>query len=256
MFISTDEAKIFALSFGPQTAPPILALSGWIGSWEDWAATFSSLSERWRTISYDHRGSGATMAPLHSIHFEQLVNDVFVVMDAYGLEKCVLAAMSMGTAVALAAALHRPERFSGLVIVNGFYYRPPIPAGDPFLAGLHHHYPQTLDQFARSCVPEKDGEAIRHWGRQILDRADPAAAIALYEMTGFIDLRPQLPQLTLPTLILHGDADPLVPMATAQWLAQTLPNAKLVRLPGAGHVPIMTFPTEVTQAINDFFFIE
>ncbi|MCO5188246.1 MAG: alpha/beta hydrolase [Anaerolineae bacterium] len=116
MFIDHDGITLFTTSFGRKDAPPLLALSGWIGTWEDWVDTFSVLSEGdWRLIGYDHRGSGATIAPVASITFDKLVDDVFAVLDAYGIERCVLAAMSLGTAVALAAIQRQIERFSGLV---------------------------------------------------------------------------------------------------------------------------------------------
>ena len=64
MFIPVDDARLYTLAFGPTTTPALLALSGWIGSWEDWAGPLSLLSEDRRVISYDHRGSGATVAPV------------------------------------------------------------------------------------------------------------------------------------------------------------------------------------------------
>lgn len=251
MFLDLPDAKLFTVSFGPKTAPPILALSGWIGSWEDWLDTFSLLSERWRTISFDHRGSGATIAPAESITFDTLMDDVFAVLDSYGVERCVLAAMSMGTAVAFGAALRHPERFSGIVVVNGFYQRTAPPDTDPFVLGLHHDYSRTLDRFAELCTPEPDSAPIKRWGRQILDRATQQAALALYTMP--LDLRDRLPAITHPTLVIHGDADPLVSVKSAQQLVATLPNARLALIPGAGHVPIMTRPAQVAQEINAFF---
>ena len=83
MFITLEDAKIFTVSFGPRAAPALLALSGWIGSWEDWADTLAPLSENWRAIAYDHRGSGATIASLESITFDNLVKDVLAVLDAF-----------------------------------------------------------------------------------------------------------------------------------------------------------------------------
>jgi pimeloyl-ACP methyl ester carboxylesterase len=253
MFITLEDTQLFTVSFGSRTAPALLALSGWIGSWEDWADTLSLLSESWHTISYDHRGSGATLTPLETLTFDNLVADVFAVLEAYGIERCVLAAMSMGAAVALAAALQQPQRFSGLVLVNGAYYRETPLEQDPFFHGLNTNYAQTLDRFAAACVPEPNSDPIRRWGRQILERASPEAALRLYQMTGAIDLRGDLSRMTLPTLILHGDADPLVSVKSARWLAETLPNAKLVLVNGAGHVPIMTRQHEVTREIMDFF---
>lgn len=57
MFIQVEDAKIYATAFGSKSAPALLALSGWIGSWEDWADSLSILSETWRTLAYDYRGS-------------------------------------------------------------------------------------------------------------------------------------------------------------------------------------------------------
>jgi pimeloyl-ACP methyl ester carboxylesterase len=253
VFISVGDAKIYSAAFGSKSAQPILALSGWIGSWEDWADTLSVLSESWRTISYDHRGSGATIAPVGSITFDRLVDDVFVVLDANEVERCVLAAMSMGALVALGAVLRHPERFSGLVLVNGAYYYGTPTEKDNFLQGLQEDYSATLDRFANACVPEEDSAHIKRWGRQILDRASQEAAIALYRMAHSVDLRDNLSLITQPTLILHGGADTLLPVESSQRLANTVPNARLTILRGAGHVPIMTRPHEVAQEIMSFF---
>ena len=252
MFIPIDDAQIFTTAFGPRGDIPILALSGWIGSWEDWIDTLGPLSDHHRVISYDHRGSGSTLAPVESITYARLVDDVFAVLDAHGIERCVLAAMSMGAAVALGAALKQPERIAGLVLVNGAYVWQSQGDADPFLAGLRHHYAQTVAGFVELCVPEPDSAAIKHWGRQILGRATQEAAIALYRITAQIDLRPEVGRIQQPTLIIHGDADRLIPLAAAEWLAKALPNARLTVLPGAGHVPIMTRPREVAAAIEAF----
>jgi pimeloyl-ACP methyl ester carboxylesterase len=253
MFITIDDAKIFSTAFGSPAAPCILGIGGWIGSWELWTDPFSMLSGEWHTIAYDHRGSGVTQAPIESISFERLVDDVFAVLDAYGVKRCVLAAESAGALTAFGAALKHPERISGLVIVDGYYYNDIPEDDDPFLMGLISNYAATLDRFIGACVPEPDSDHLKRWGRQILDRAAPAAAIALYRVPGSIDLRADLHRITQPTLILHGELDALVPIAAANELVHTLPNAKLIALPGAGHVPTVTRPQEVARAITAFF---
>jgi pimeloyl-ACP methyl ester carboxylesterase len=252
MFVDSGEATIFTTAFGPRPAPAILGIGGWIGNWELWAGPFSVLSERWRTLAYDHRGSGATQAPVETITFDQLVEDVFAVLDAYGVERAVLAAESAGALTALGAALQRPERVSGLVIVDGFYFQNTPADADRFLAGLKSDYARTLDWFVEACVPEADCEHIKRWGRQILQRASPEAALALYRVPGSVDLRGDLGRINQPTLILHGEADALVSVEAARWLAKTLPNAQLTLLPGAGHVPTMTRPEAVAQAMARF----
>jgi pimeloyl-ACP methyl ester carboxylesterase len=253
VFIQVSDAKIFSVAFGPATGQPILGIGGWIGNWELWAEPFSLLSTDWHTIAYDHRGSGATLAPVESITIGRLVDDVFAVLDAYNVEKCILAAESAGALTAFGAALKQPERISGLVIVDGLYHQEAPTEKDAFLAGLKSFYPQTLEHFVQACVPEPDSEHIKRWGLQILNRASQESAIALYLSTSSVDLRPDLSRISQPTLILHGEADALVPLEAARWLAQTLPNSRLITLPGAGHVPTITRSQAVAQAIRDFF---
>jgi len=253
MFITVGDAKIYATAFGSTTSPVIVGIGGWIGSWELWAEPFAILSQNWRAIAYDHRGAGATVAPAKSITFNRLVDDIFAVLDAYNVEKCVLAAESAGALTALGAALKYPKRITGLVIVDGMYFRETSPEKDLFLLGLRKAYPATLDRFIETCVPEPDSDHIKRWGRQIIDRASQASAIALYLSAGEIDLRKELRYISQPTLILHGEADALVSVEEARRLAEILPNAKLSVLPGTGHVPTMTRPLEVAHEIMNFF---
>lgn len=253
MFITVDSAKIYSTAFGSKTSPVIVGIGGWIGSWELWTEPFAILSQDWRAVAYDHRGAGATVAPVKSITFNRLVDDIFAVLDAYNIEECVLAAESAGALTALVAALRCPKRITGLVIVDGMYFRETSPEKDLFLLGLRKAYPATLDRFVESCVPEPESDHIKHWGRQIIDRASQAAAIALYLSAGEIDLRSELHHVAQPTLIIHGEADALVSLDDARRLAEILPNAKLIVLPGAGHVPTMTRPLEVSREIMNFF---
>ena len=253
MFINVGDAKIYATAFGPTTSPVIVGIGGWIGSWELWAEPLSILSQGWYTIAFDHRGVGATIAPVESITFNRLVDDVFAVLDAYNVDNCVLAAESAGAITALGAALKHPNRITGLVLVDGMYFRETPPEEDLFLLGLRKAYSATLDRFVEACVPEPDSDHIKRWGRQIIDRASQEAAIALYRSAGEIDLLHDLKHISQPTLILHGEADGIVPVNEARLLSEILPNAKLSILPGAGHVPTLTRPQEIAHEVMNFF---
>lgn len=253
MYITVGDAQLFTAAFGPAQGRPLLAVGGWIGSWELWIEPFAFLSERWRTLAFDHRGAGATLAPAASITFDRLVEDVFAVLDAYQVESAVLAGESFGAAVALEAARRRPARVTGLVLAGSFSPRgAALPEADPFLMGLQHHYEPTLEGFVRACTPEGD-LAIRAWGRHILNRASQEAAIALYRLTDRLELGGPLSEIRQPTLLIHGEADVIAPLAYARALAEGLPQARLVVLPGVGHVPTLTRPAEVAAAIEAFF---
>jgi pimeloyl-ACP methyl ester carboxylesterase len=169
------------------------------------------------------------------------------------VEHCVLAAESAGALTALAAALARPERIRGLVIVDGLYYRGTPPDKDGFLEGLRSAYTATIDRFIEACIAEPNSDHIKRWGRQILDRAAVEAAVALYLTASGVDLRDELHRITQPTLILHGELDIVAPLDGAQMLASILPRAELIVLGGAGHVPTMTYPLQVAETITSFF---
>ena len=83
--------------------------------------------------------------------------------------------------------------------------------------------------------------------------ASQAAAIALYRSSSEPDLRADLDDIKQPTLILHGEADAIVPLAEARRLAAALPHAHLSIVPRAGHVPTMTYPQVIAGAIDHFF---
>ncbi|MCA9997890.1 MAG: alpha/beta hydrolase [Anaerolineales bacterium] len=252
MFIQHDDAELFVVSFGTGSRT-LVGIGGWTGSWEVWADVFGLLSPRWRTVGIDHRGTGATLAGTEGVSFAQMADDLLAVLDQLGIEQCVLAAESSGTAVALTAAQQQPERFEGLVLVGGLYYRPDSAEPDRFLMGLERGYETAVNQFITTCLPETNSPAIHQWANKILMRASQDAAIALYKANFGLDLRPILRHITTPTLIIHGDADRIVPVAAAHWLATQLPNNQFTILPGAGHAPMMTMPHEVAAAINNTF---
>lgn len=252
MFVQVDGSQFFVVSFG-QGPRTLVGIGGWTGSWEVWADVFGTLSQGWRTVGIDHRGTGATLAGTAGVTFAQMAADLLAVLDQLGIEECVLAAESSGAATALTAVSQQPDRFQGLVLSGGLYFQPPAKEPPPFLLGLQAAYETAVDQFIHTALPETNDPAMHAWARKILLRADQTAAVDLYKLTLGLDLRPLLPKIKLPTLLLHGDADRILPLASSQWLASQLPQSELLVLPGAGHAPMMTFPQEIAAAVNRFF---
>ena len=258
MFVDINGHAIFALDFssGPRT---FVAHSGWIGNFEDWIATLAPLSKSWRTVIYDHRGAGETRVPVEAITPQALVDDLFTVMDTLGIDDCVLGGFSRGTVTAMRAVLQRPERFKGLVLLNGAAGIS-APGSDPVRRMPPSQWPgetfeDRLRWFAARCTPEDDVEHIRRWAFDILDRAEPDAADRLFmmEFGDHIDWATRLPQLAVPTLLIHGERDVFVQSTAMQYAASLLPTSKLVVLEGSGHLPAMVRPHDVARAINEFF---
>ncbi len=252
MFLKLDDAELFVSSFG-KGPNNLVAHGGWVGSGELWSQPIEILSRSWRTITYDHRGTGATVNRALAITFEILVRDLFKVLDALSIAECVLAAESSGACIALEAVLRNPSRFKGLVIVDGRYQGGRSVGAARFMEGCRTDFLKTMDFFINACIPEEECVAERRWGKQIVNRSNGPDAIQLLECLEIVDVEHRLSQIALPTLILHGRRDVITPMANAENLAAKIPNSKLVVIEDAGHVPTLTRPAVVAKAIEEFF---
>ncbi len=188
MFITVDDAKIFATAFGDPIAPAIVGIGGWTGNWELWLDPLTLLSNQWHTIAYDHRGAGATIASVESITLERLVDDLFFVMDTFGVQRAVIAAESAGARTALAAALKHPKRVSALVLVDGLVQNDTPEEKDAFMANLQANFPGTLQGFINACLPDPNHAHLRRWGMQMLTRATPESAMQLLRVNKTPDL--------------------------------------------------------------------
>ena len=251
MFLKTADADLFVTSFGAGQQT-FVAHGGWVGSGELWLPVFERLSESWRTVTYDHRGTGVTITR-GAITFDVLVQDLFRVLDALEVEQCILAGESSGALVVLEAALRQPQRFSGLVLVDGRSASTNTAGAARFIEGCKTDFPATMDAFIRACVTEAGAEAELEWGRKIVLRSNGPAAVQLMESMWSARVADRLEQITQPTLLIHGRGDLITPVSASEEMARRIPGAKLVLIEDAGHVPVITRPAEVTAAILDVF---
>jgi sigma-B regulation protein RsbQ len=245
MFVEAPEAWLHTVSFGAG-ATTLLAVNGWSSSWEAWQPTFEHLSATMRCLSYDTRGCGTSTGAAESIVLDALVADVFDVLDAYGVERCVLAGESLGGFVAVHAALAEPGRFERLVLVGA----PPVVEVSDLVTGARADYPATVRAFVRLCLNEPgwDADHLVAWGESLFAGAGGEVAARLFECCE--GRAPDLAALTVPTTVIHGTEDLVVPLEAAHFLASQIPGADLVELEGAGHVPTVTRGRELAALVN------
>ena len=249
MFVETQRSHLFVSAFGKgdRTA---LALGGWIGSGEMWLPVLGRLSQTWRTVTFDQRGSGASHVSNRDITREAWVDDVIAVMDAQGIERCLVMSDSSGCFPAVLAALKYPERFTGLVLVGGALRMPLDRERQLFALGLRVARRPILREFARRCLPEDEAGHVRRWLWDICVRADPRNAVRLLKILDGFDLTDAARSLLTPTLVLHGSRDLIQPLSDGRALASRIPGSELVVMEGKGHVPMMSSPDEVVSIVE------
>lgn len=255
MFIDVNGIKINTVSFG-SGEDTFLGLSGFVADWHVWMFTFEILSTKMRCVGYDHRGSGESLASPETISKQTYVDDLFVTMDKLRIEECYLGGESFGGAVALLAALQQPERFKGLILVDTV-----LPNAKPldegrrqFINFLKSDHQAAMEAFIESVLPEKNIEHKKRWALHICMRPDPEVAIRVVELDTDGESDYPLHEIKIPTLIVYGDKDGENIIENCHYLKRTLPNAELVVIKGAGHVPIFTRTSEIVDAIEKRFF--
>lgn len=254
MFLNVNGVRLRTVILG--TGPRIIvAIGGWTGSSEMWEEPLGLLSaDGWKCIAFDHRGSGESPVDPELITVQNMVDDIIGVLDQLGVRSCVLAGESSGGAIAEFAVAQYPDRFNGLVLVDPATGERAERGPNAFADACRKNYPAAVASFVDRCIPEPDSDHLRRWGRSILLRAEPEQAARLVEIWQEDDV-PDIDKrkISQPTLIIHGTQDVIVPIESSRELAKLIPDSKLVELSGCGHVPTMTCPIEVYEAISARF---
>jgi class 3 adenylate cyclase len=222
------------------------------------------LADIGRLIQFDQPGTGASdsVAPDALPTMEQWMDDVRVVLDAEGVESATLIAEDSAGPVALLFAASHPGRTRGLVLLNSYARMeraPDYPWGFPpeiRAEGLEfwRRIWGTGDQLHITAPSyANDPEVRRVWGLVERLSASPTMARALFAMIAAIDVREVLPAVRVPTLVLHRVDDPWIRVGHGRYLAEQIPDAEFVELPGDAHYAYAFGDTdEVVARISEF----
>jgi class 3 adenylate cyclase len=200
-----------------------------------------------RVINFDRRGSGLSDPVPDAPTLEQRMDDVRAVMDAAGSERAALLGISEGTSMSLLFAATYPQRVQALVCYGGmarstwaedYPWATPVEAlaqSGAELISPHWGEGAMIDVGAPSQWDNP--EARTFFGRFERGSASPGMIGSLVRMFFDIDVRHVLPSVHVPVLVLHRERDRLVNVRNGRWLADHLPNARFVELPGDDHIP-------------------
>lgn len=254
-----------------QGQPVYVLLHGFGASLYSWDAVFPTFAQMGRVIAYDRPAFGLTERPMqwdgpNPYSPEAQVDMLLGLLNHFGVEKAVLVGNSAGGTVAMQFTLAHPDRVSALVLVD-----PAVYAGGGSPAWLR---PLLATPQMRRLGP-LFARQIETRGMQLISTAwhDPAKIPAqtferyrkplqvenwdkaLWEFTlasRGANLPARLGELTLPVLVISGDDDRIVPTAESIRLAGELPNAELVVIEQAGHVPHEERPQTFLDAVSAF----
>jgi pimeloyl-ACP methyl ester carboxylesterase len=214
-------------------------------------------------ILFDKRGTGLSdRVPTSELPtLEQRMDDVRAVMDEAGSERAALLGISEGGPMCALFAATYPERTSALVMVGSYARR--IWAPDYPWAPSQEEHERLLEEvrtgwggpvgLAARAPSLLDDERFRNWWCTYLRMsASPGAAHVLTRMNAQIDVRHVLPTIRVPTLIVHRTGDRTLRVEGARYMAERIPGARYVELPGDDHLPFVGDQDEILDEIEEF----
>ncbi|HCH95710.1 MAG TPA: alpha/beta hydrolase [Erythrobacter sp.] len=251
-----DGRQVHVRDEGPRDAPIVL-LHGSNADLHTWQAWTDALSADYRVVRFDQRGHGLTGPAADADYsIETFAGDIDAVVDALGVERFVLAGNSMGGAIAMQYAIASPDRLDGLVLVDA--------SGAPIernadgniafklaaMPGVGSVMSQVLPRslversLSQSVSNQKivTGEAVDRYWELARYPGNRDATRARFSTPRSAFSAEQVAQTDVPTLVMWGEEDKLIPYEAAGWYMDHLPDATLAAYPGIGHLPMEEAP--------------
>lgn len=241
------------------SGPPLVKAGNWLNHLEyDWESPVWSHMLKWmasgrQLIRYDARGNGLSDWEVQDISFDAFVRDLEAVVDAAGLTRFALFGASQGCAVSIAYAVKHPERVSKLVLYGGFARGRRL-RGDPvdieqadamitlMRTGWGQENPAFRQVFTSLFVPGGTPEQMAWFNDLQRNTTSPENAVRIRLVSDYMDVLKLLPQVTVPTLVLHCNDDAVQPFEEGRILAAGIPGARFVALEGHNHLILETDP--------------
>ncbi|KPK90340.1 MAG: hydrolase [Deltaproteobacteria bacterium SM23_61] len=231
--------------------------------WEEprFAHMLQRLASFSRLICFDKRGTGLSDRVPSIPTLEERMDDVRAVMNATGSQRAAFFGVSEGGPMSVLFAATYPDRTAALILYGSFARRawaPDNPWGRTEedlkkridLIEREWGGPVGIERFAPSGAND---ETFRRWFANYWRlSASPGAAIAVYRMNMQIDVRHVLPAIRVPTLILHAADDRVAHIGNGRYLAEQIPGAKLVELPGEDHMFLFGNRDTIIDEIEEF----
>lgn len=259
---------------------PVIILHGGPGLHHGYLlAELPILSKKHKLVFYDQRGSGKSVPAVldtENINIEVFVQDLENLRESLGLEKFSLVGHSWGGFLAMHYAIHHPENLSSLILMN---------SSSATIRGITAEVDESNRRMAdiadeinaiqnSEAFSKGEAQKVVDFYRLIFStyffeskkvellplEFEASSALSGFEVSNIftelifskgVNLLPQLKELAVPTLVIHGDSDP-APVWTAEEIASAIPNAELFIISQCGHFPYIEHPEELLPKLDNF----
>jgi 3-oxoadipate enol-lactonase len=242
--------------------PVLVLVNGWTASGLLWPSDLVEQLERsFNVVRIDNRGSGYSRTARAPFTLAHLADDVRDVLRAIEAQSATIVGLSMGGMIAQELAIRHPQMVERLVLCGT---RPPAPVGiAPARSVLHavtsapragegirEFLERTWGTVVAADFRGRDADGMRELIDRLGERPTPRAGVnnQMRAIAGWSGAS-RLARIEAPTVVIHGADDPLIPVGNGMRLAQLIPNARYVELPGVGHIVPFEAPDALLAAI-------
>ncbi|MGI8794559.1 MAG: adenylate/guanylate cyclase domain-containing protein [Acidimicrobiales bacterium] len=225
------------------------------------AMFFENLASFSRLIILDKRGTGLSDRPPFSVDLESRMDDVRAVLDDLGSTSTFVFGESEAAGLAALFAATHPDRVQGLLLYGplvrviadeAFPWAHTAEAFDRYVETCTRHWGDGLMMSLHSPSTTHDSIERDYWARLERSSMSPGGFADHMRALRSLDIRPVLPLVHVPTLVLHRRDDPTVPFEQGEFVAREIPSAELVELDGSDHYPMIGQVSPILEAVRAF----
>lgn len=231
---------------------PLVLLHGYPLDHHIWDEVAPLLEDKFDLILPDLRGFGESTTVDAPYTVDDFASDIAGLLDSLGIRKAAIAGHSMGGYVALAFARLFPDRVTGLGLLASQTLADPPDRKEGRYKSAAEVAEKGIGGVMDAMAPKlTDDPNLQAFARKVMERQNPQAYVgALKAMADRQDATPLLASMKYPVVLVHGEADALIPLERAREVKDAVPHALLAELPGVGHLPMLEAKGETARALS------
>jgi 3-oxoadipate enol-lactonase len=236
---------------------PVVVLSNSLGATRAmWDPQVPALAERFRVVTYDTRGHGASPAPAGPYTLDDLVDDLVALLDEVGAGRAHVVGLSLGGMTAMRLAAREPDRVESLAVLCTSAKVDPQPFLDRAAAarsgGTAALAPTVVSRWLTPSYAAAHQDLVARL-EAMITAADDEGYAACCEVVAQMDVRADLPLIAAPTLVVSAAEDFALPPEHQKLIAEAIPGAELLTVSPGAHVANLEQPLQVTGALLGHF---